>query len=173
MSESSLAEAIIGQARSLGLTIAVAESLTGGLVAARLVDVAGASDVFVGGVVAYHPDLKHTLLGVDSAVLHERGAVQETVALQMALGVRERCALDTVDAAASRRADLSLATTGVAGPDADPITGQQPGTVWIAVSSSQGTRAERFQFSGDRKTIRDASVEAALGMLAQELQTLA
>lgn len=172
MTSHSLAETLIEQARSRGLSLAVAESLTGGLVAAHLVDVPGASEVFTGGVVAYHSSLKHTLLGVDPMLLAAGGAVQEEVAVQMARGVRERCATVTTGTEMPRHADIAVATTGVAGPDTDASTGQQPGVAWIAVSSDRGDRAELFHFTGDRQEIRDACVQEALRMLSDEVLAL-
>src|SRR4051812_47619675 len=97
---------LLADLRSRGWTIAVAESLTGGLLCAALVDVVGASRSLRGGVVAYATELKGALLGVDDAVLAARGAVDPEVARQMAAGVRVRLG-----------ADVGLATTGVAGPD--------------------------------------------------------
>ncbi|MCZ9341180.1 nicotinamide-nucleotide amidohydrolase family protein, partial [Streptomyces sp. TRM76130] len=108
-----------------GATVAVAESLTGGLVAAQLTSVPGASQVFRGSVTAYATDLKHDLLGVDAAVLAARGAVDPQVAVEMAAGVRKALG-----------ADWGVATTGVAGPD--PQDGQAVGTVFVAVHGPRG-----------------------------------
>ena len=135
-----------------GRTVAVAESLTGGLVVAELVSVPGASAVVRGGVVAYATELKHELLGVDASLLAERGAVDGEVVRQMAIGVRTRLG-----------ADLGVATTGVAGPD--PQDGHPPGVVWIGVADADGARARRLELAGDRDRIRRASVDAALAEL--------
>jgi nicotinamide-nucleotide amidase len=132
-----------------GLTLAVAESLTGGLVVADLVSIPGASAVVRGGVVAYATELKHDLLGVDAALLETGGPIQAAVAEQMAAGVRVRLG-----------ADLGLATTGVAGPD--PQDGHPPGEVWIAVASSTGVRSLRLELGGDRGAIRRETVVAVL-----------
>lgn len=132
-----------------GLTLAVAESLTGGLVVADLVSVPGASAVVRGGVVAYATELKHDLLGVDAALLAAGGPIQAAVAEQMARGVRERLG-----------ADVGLATTGVAGPD--PQDGHPPGEVWIAAASSTGVRSLRLERGGDRAAIRRETVDAVL-----------
>lgn len=132
-----------------GRTVAVAESLTGGLVVAELVSVPGASAVVRGGVVAYATDLKDALLGVDVALLAERGAVDGEVARQMAAGVRERLG-----------ADLGVATTGVAGPD--PQDGHAPGEVWVGVADATGAIARRLELTGDRDRIRRSTVAAAL-----------
>jgi nicotinamide-nucleotide amidase len=146
--------------RAAGLTLASAESLTGGLVAARVVDVPGASVVFRGGVVAYATDLKHRLLGVDAALLAERGAVDPDVAAAMARGVRERLS-----------ADVGVATTGVAGPD--PQDGHEAGTVFVAVSLPPEVAVRRggaehvlaLRLGGGRARIRAASVVEALGLV--------
>ena len=134
-----------------GLTVAVAESLTGGLVVADLVSVPGASAVVRGGVVAYATELKHALLGVDAALLAAGGPVQAAVAEQMASGVRARLG-----------ADLGLATTGVAGPD--PQDGHPPGEVWIAVASAVDVRSVRLELGGDRDAVRRETVVAVLGL---------
>lgn len=160
-------------AAARGLRIAVAESLTGGLLADALVTIPGASRALSGGVVAYDTWLKHSLLGVDPELLRERGPVDERVAAQMASGVRAACAAPRDPGGPVRPADIGVATTGVAGPDPDPQTGQPAGTVWIAVSAGERTRAERFAFSGDRASIREAAVHAALELLASETSKLA
>jgi nicotinamide-nucleotide amidase len=134
-----------------GLTIAVAESLTGGLVVADLVSVPGASAVVRGGVVAYATELKHELLGVDAALLAAGGPIQAAVAEQMAAGVRARLS-----------ADVGLATTGVAGPDAQD--GHRPGEVWIAIASVDGIRSLRLELGGDRAAIQRETVEAVIGL---------
>ncbi|MFH8588447.1 CinA family protein [Streptomyces celluloflavus] len=140
-----------------GQTLAVAESLTGGLVAGALTAVPGASRVVRGSVTAYATDLKRDVLGVDGALLAARGAVDGEVARQMADGVRR--VLD---------ADWGLATTGVAGPD--PQDGQPVGTVFVAVRGPAGAGAvRRLALAGDRARIRTDSVEAVLALLLSEL----
>lgn len=162
-----LAQQVIELATRLERRIAVAESLTGGLVTAALVAVPGASHVLSGGIVSYDTELKHTLLGVDRDLLDEEGPVCEEVALQMAAGVRRACAV-TVDGE-PQPADVGVATTGVAGPDADPQTGQEPGTVWLAVSGPGGDEAIEFRFSGSRDEIRNAAVQECLHLLLLNL----
>ncbi|WP_299446983.1 CinA family protein [uncultured Phycicoccus sp.] len=142
-----------------GLTVATAESLTGGLVCATLTEVPGASAVVRGGVVSYAADVKASVLGVDPALLARVGAVDGDVAAAMAAGVRDLLG-----------ADLGVATTGVAGPD--PADGQPVGTVYVAVAGPAGTRVERKAFEGDRAQIRRASVESALRLLAADLPNL-
>jgi len=134
-----------------GWTLAVAESLTGGLVSATLVDVPGASAVLRGAVVAYSTDLKATLLGVDPVLLEQRGAVDPDVARAMAIGVRARLG-----------ADVGLATTGVAGPD--PQDGHPPGTVHVAVSTPDGTHVRSLRLAGDRAAVRALSADAVLAL---------
>ena len=131
------------------MTVAVAESLTGGLVVAELVSVPGASAVVRGGIVAYATDLKHELLGVDAALLAAGGAIQAAVAEQMASGVRFRL-----------NADVGLATTGVAGPD--PQDGHLPGLGWIAVATGGQVRSVRLELGGDRAAIRRETVEVVI-----------
>jgi nicotinamide-nucleotide amidase len=147
-----------------GGTLAVAESLTGGLVAAEITAVPGASKVFRGSVTAYATELKHRLLGVDETLLAARGAVDPEVAVQMAVGVRQALG-----------ADWGIATTGVAGPD--PQDGQPVGTVFVAVDgpsritgdSARGGKVEALRLNGDRAEIRMESVRSVLGLLLTEL----
>ncbi|MFG3660334.1 CinA family protein [Streptomyces sp. NPDC047706] len=147
-----------------GETVAVAESLTGGLVAAELTTVPGASKAFRGSVTAYATDLKHELLGVDATLLAQRGAVDPQVAAQMAAGVRKALG-----------ADWGLATTGVAGPD--PQDGQPVGTVFVAVDgpfavgpgSAGGGKVEALRLNGHRAEIRMESVRSVLALLLREL----
>lgn len=160
------------RAASFGLRLAVAESLTGGLLADAVVSVPGASKVFSGGVVAYDTALKHSLLGVDQELLQANGPVDPTVAKQMASGVRRACAVPRSSDSAAISADIGLATTGVAGPDPDPATGQAVGTVWIGVSSRLGERAILLNATGDRATIRAAAVLSALEEFAVEVRNL-
>jgi len=132
-----------------GLTVAVAESLTGGGVTAALVDVPGASRVLRGGVVAYATELKASLLGVDADLLGRAGPVHPEVAAQMARGVRSRLG-----------ADLGLATTGVAGPGGQD--GHPAGEVHIAVDTAGGTRVESLRLDGDRSAVRTGATRAVL-----------
>ncbi|WP_314646994.1 CinA family protein [uncultured Microbacterium sp.] len=145
--------------RERGWTIAVAESLTGGALCAALVSVPGASEVLRGGVVAYATPIKHSVLGVDAALLAREGAVHPEVARQMARGVRT--ALQVSDEEAS----VGVATTGIAGPDSPD--GQPVGTVHIGVSTPERTLTRAFLFEGDRETVRAQSVDAALRLLAE------
>jgi nicotinamide-nucleotide amidase len=147
----------IGLLVARGMTVAAAESLTGGLVTAALTTVPGASDVVRGGVVAYAADLKSALLGVDTGLLARVGTVHRDVALAMARGVRERLG-----------ASVGVATTGVAGPD--PADGQPVGTVHIAVSTSRLARHEALMLGGDRAGIRRGTVDHVLKLLVTTLK---
>ncbi|MFG2843216.1 CinA family protein [Kitasatospora sp. NPDC101155] len=142
--------------RAQGGTLAVAESLTGGLLAAALVDVPGASATFRGSVTAYATELKASVLGVDEGLLDVYGPVHPVVARQMAEGVRGLLG-----------ATYGLATTGVAGPD--PQDGQPVGTVHLAVAGPGGTLVSSPLLSGGRATIRHGAVTAALELLVGRL----
>lgn len=133
------------------LTLAVAESLTGGLVQAALVDVPGASRVFRGGVVAYASDVKVSVLGVAESLLAARGPVDPLVARQMARGV-----------AGLLGADLGLATTGVAGPG--PQHGFGPGTVFVAAVLGEHERVVELVVEGDRRAVREGARDAVLDL---------
>ena len=144
-----LAARVLDLCREQGLSLATAESLTGGLVCGALTSVPGASLVVRGAVVAYATDRKAALLGVPEALLAERGAVDGDVARAMAEGVRGVMAVD-----------LGLATTGVAGPD--PQDGHVAGTVFVAVHGPGIDVVRRLRLEGDRAAIRAATVTAVL-----------
>lgn len=148
---------IIAEFARSGLHIAVAESLTAGLVSAALADVPGASNVLAGGIVAYQTSLKHRLLGVDKRLLEEHGAVDGQVAEEMALGVRERLAQGPLIST------VGVSTTGVAGPDWQDD--QPPGTVFIGLATQSGVQHFAHHFGGGRQAIREATVAAALNHL--------
>ncbi|MCI6574232.1 MAG: CinA family protein [Actinomycetaceae bacterium] len=151
-----LAETILVGAAARGAHIAVAESLTGGALAATLVSVPGASDVFRGGAVTYATDTKASILGVDTVHLARTGPVDPIVAQQMARGVAELFG-----------ADYALATTGVAGPG--PADGHDAGTVFIGVMTPEGAAATECHFVGDRDAVRVQTVERALELLLMAL----
>ena len=152
-------EALIATMAQRGLTVAVAESLTGGLVVAELTTVAGSSAVVRGGVIAYATALKRELLGVDAALLAEVGPVDATVAGQMAAGV-----------AATLGASIGLSTTGVAGPDAQ--SGQPVGTVFVGLAVAGQITTHRLDLTGSRHQIRQATVDACLELLSEAVDTL-
>jgi nicotinamide-nucleotide amidase len=135
-------------------TIAVAESLTGGLLVAELIRTPGASAVVLGGVVAYSTELKHSLLGVDAGLLAAHGAVHPDVAAQMATGVRVALAV------AAGPAHIGISTTGVAGPAAQD--GQPVGTVYLGFAIGNEVRTTHLQFGGSRDDIRSAVVYESL-----------
>ena len=147
---------IIARLTARGQTAAVAESLTGGLLAAALTAVPGASAAFRGGVVAYATEIKATMLGVPRDLLERHGAVHPDVAAAMAAGVRRRMA-----------ATIGAATTGVAGPD--PADGQPVGTVYIAVSAGGGGWADgtvrALALRGSRDEIRRQTVAECLRLI--------
>lgn len=156
---------LIAELTRLGMTIAVAESLTGGLVVAELVSVPGASAVVRGGVVAYATELKSTLLGVDAELLAARGPVDPEVARQMAEGVRRRLGSD------GRPADIGLATTGVAGPEGQ--AGHPVGEVWLGLAMDGVLEARGLTLGGDRASIRTATVSESLMFVLERLPDLA
>ena len=133
-------------------TVAVAESLTGGLLGATLTAIAGSSRTFRGGVIAYATDLKERLLEVPGPLLDAEGAVSAHVAAAMAAGVR-----DTL------RATYGVALTGVAGPD--PQDGNPPGTVFVAVAGPGDGQVRELTVAGDRQAVRAAAVDAAIDLL--------
>lgn len=143
---------VVGLATRRGFTVATAESLTAGMVAAALADVPGASSILQGGIVAYQISVKQKLLNVDAELLARAGAVDARVAAAMADGAR-----------AAFSADIGVATTGVAGPS--PHEGKPVGTVFTAISTASGTTTAEHHFSGGRDAIRAASRDAVLDEL--------
>ena len=155
--ERSIAEIVLDLARERGLTLATAESCTGGLVAARLTSVPGSSDVFRGGVVAYSNDVKERELGVAASVLEEHGAVSAETAKAMAEGARVRLGVD-----------LAVAVTGVAGPGGG--TEDKPvGLVYVHAAGPDGEEARRSDLPGDREMVRGRAAAAALHLVRRVL----
>lgn len=156
---SPLEAAVLRLLEARGQTVAVAESLTAGMVGSRLGGVAGASKSFVGGFITYNGSQKQALLGVDAGTLAEHGEVSEAVASQMAAGARERA-----------HADWAVSLTGFAGPDggtdANPV-----GTVFIGVAGPEGyLKVHRFRYpGGDRDRVRQFAVQSALNLLRLDL----
>ena len=143
-------EIVVGKRlRAAGLTIATAESCTGGLIAARLTEIAGSSDYVVGGVVSYTNAIKQRVLGVDAATLRDHTAVSEPVAQQMAAGARKLL-----------QSDIALSVTGYAGPGGTPD--QPVGLTFIGLSTAANHWVRRFVWDGDRAENRRQSVDAAL-----------
>jgi nicotinamide-nucleotide amidase len=152
-----LARHVVERLTARGQTVAVAESLTGGLVAAALTSVPGASVVLRGGIVAYATDLKAALLGVPGDLLARRGPVDPEVAAAMAAGARARLG-----------ATYGMSTTGVAGPGA--ADGKPQGTVFIAVDGPAGAVGSGFQLTGDRQQVREQVVQLVLSLLVSALR---
>lgn len=140
------------------LTIALAESCTGGLIAHRLTNVPGSSAYLIGGVVSYANEAKERMLGVSHQTLQEHGAVSEETAREMSRGVRRLL-----------QTDVALAVTGIAGPSGG--TPEKPiGLTYIALTAEGFERCERYLWQGDRWANKEQSAEAALGMLREYLE---
>jgi nicotinamide-nucleotide amidase len=156
-SEISVAELVLDACRSRGFTLATAESCTGGMVAERLTAIPGASDAFLGSIVAYSDDVKASELGVRREVLERHGAVSSETAAAMASGARERL-----------HADVAVAVTGIAGPDGG--TEEKPvGLVYLHAVTPEGSRGLEFRFPGDRDGIRRRATVTALHLLRRLL----
>jgi nicotinamide-nucleotide amidase len=158
---------LIEQLSARGETIATAESLTGGMIGGLITSVSGASAIYRGGVISYATELKSTLAGVSQRTLADHGAVSELTAIQMALGVADRC-----------DSTWGIAVTGVAGPE--PQEGHQPGTVFVAVARRGRSRSgwddagvdsdvcvRQLSLTGDRAAIREQTALAALRQTQQ------
>ena len=157
--ERSISEIVLDLCRVQGLTLATAESCTGGMVAARLTGVAGASDVFLGSVVAYANDVKEAGLGVSAELIAEHGAVSAEVAAAMAAGARERLG-----------GDIAVAVTGVAGPGGG--TAEKPvGLVFVHAVGPVGEKSVRIELPGDREMIRGRATAAALHLVRRLLES--
>ena len=155
--DADLTSIVLDRCRELGYTIAVAESCTGGLLGARLTSIPGSSDVVLGGVIAYANQVKIALLGVDEGDLTKHGAVSESIARQMAEGVRARLG-----------STIGISITGVAGPGGG--TPEKPvGTVWIAGALPEGTRALQLKLIGDREEIRRRATQSSLELVRRAL----
>lgn len=148
---------IVERTRKLGWTLAGAESCTAGMVSARIANVPGCSDVFMGAAATYSNRAKEDLLGVARETLETDGAVSEETARQMAAGAR-----------AAYRADVAYSITGVAGPGGG--TGEKPvGLVYIAVQTPHATRVERRLYMGGRAAVRQSATQTALDLLRTTL----
>ena len=147
------AEAVIARLKEQGLTLATAESCTGGLIGKLLTDVPGASAVYKGGVISYVNEIKHRLLGVEQEILDVCTAVSRETAHEMARGARERLA-----------ADCAVSVTGLAGPDGDG-TGRPVGLVYIAVDTAGFSFCKELHLSGDRANIREQAADAVFQLI--------
>lgn len=160
MIEEDLLKEVSDQLKKQRLTVATAESCTGGLIAHTLTNISGSSNYFDRGIVSYSNEAKMEVLGVPEDLLREYGAVSEQVAKAMAEGVKTKS-----------NVDIGIATTGIAGPTGG--TKEKPvGLVYIAISTSKGTIVKRFQFSGDRLQNKESTCNAALQMLLDYLTSI-
>jgi len=146
--------------RRKGLTLSLAESCTGGLVAKLVTDVAGSSEYFLEGAVTYADAAKIRVLGVSPALLAEHGAVSSEMAMAMATGMRNNSG-----------SDIALAVTGIAGPGGG--SAEKPvGTVFIALATAAGCRAQGYRFSGSRDEVRNITAFTAMDWLRRHLLSL-
>ena len=153
-----LAEQLQGICLGRGLSVALAESCTGGLIAATLTSVAGSSGYFLGGVVSYSNAAKEAFLDVPAGTLASHGAVSAQVARAMALGARARF-----------DADLAVGITGIAGPDGGSV--EKPvGLTYLGIADASGSDVRRFTFDGDRAANREAGTRAALEWLIERAE---
>lgn len=153
-----LAEALIKMCRVAGFRLSTAESCTGGWIGATLTALAGVSDVFEGGILAYQNRVKSALLGVSETTLATFGAVSEACAREMAIGANARL-----------QSDVAIAVTGIAGPGG--ATAEKPvGLVYIGVAIGQQTFVEECFFNGDRQAVRQQTVERALAFTRECLE---
>lgn len=151
--DETLEEAVVSLLSKNGLTLTTAESCTGGLVSATIVNVAGASEVFRGGYITYTNKLKRNLIGVKKSTLEKYGAVSEETVYEMAIGARE-----------DAKADVAVAISGIAGPGGG--SPEKPvGLVYIAVAVGKKVTVNKYQFNGNRNKVRESSVSAALSMI--------
>jgi len=133
-------------------TLAVAESVTGGLISEKLTAVPGSSEYFVGGAVSYHVRAKVVMTGIEPKIIADNGLVSEKTAIGMAQGIRKKL-----------HTDIGIGVTGVAGPE--PHDGQPVGSVYIALSDEEKDRVQHFMFEGSRSRIRNLAALAALKMV--------
>ncbi len=154
-----LAAEVLGELAGRGLTLATAESLTGGGLGSLLTSVPGASRAYVGGVISYATRVKVEVLGVPLEIVLGDGVVSAPCARAMASGVR-----------GVLRSDVGVSTTGVAGPDRQE--GKAAGTVFVAVADAQGESVRALHLSGDREEIREATVTTALVLLRDRMSAI-
>ena len=157
MKSEPIAKSVVKQLGKKGLTIAVAESVTAGGLAAEITKIAGSSKIFLGGVIAYSDEIKHSELKISKVDLKKHTAVSEIVAVAMAQQVRIKF-----------KTDFGVSTTGVAGPKS--AYGQKVGTAWIGVASKKESFAVGLNLSGDRDSIRHAIIASALAALERILK---
>ncbi len=141
-----------------GKTLATAESCTGGGIGAALTAIPGSSAIYKGGVISYTNEIKQNILGVDSNLLEQYGAVSEPVALAMAQGAKNLL-----------KTDIAVSVTGLAGPDGDD-RGNPVGLVYIGYADNNATICKKCYFEGDRDSVRQQAVETALAIILQNNQ---
>ena len=151
-----LASSLIKKLEEKNLTIAVAESLTGGLVAASLTEIPGASKVFKGSITAYADEIKQNVLNVNKETILKFTSISEQVALEMAINVR------TI-----MKSDIGISTTGVAGPEKS--AGFAPGLVFVAISIGDHNMCQKLEITGDRSKIRNQTVQEILQLTLSRL----
>jgi nicotinamide-nucleotide amidase len=151
-----LASSLIKKLQENNLTIAVAESLTGGLVAASLTEIPGASQVFKGSITAYADEIKQNVLNVNKETILKFTSISEQVALEMAINVR------TI-----MKSDIGISTTGVAGPEKS--AGFAPGLVFVAISIGDHNMCQKLEITGDRSKIRNQTVQEILQLTLSRL----
>jgi len=151
-----LASSLIKKLQENNLTIAVAESLTGGLVAASLTEIPGASKVFKGSITAYADEIKQNVLNVNKETILKFTSISEQVALEMAINVR------TI-----MKSDIGISTTGVAGPEKS--AGFAPGLVFVAISIGDHNMCQKLELTGDRSKIRNQTVHEILQLTLSRL----
>jgi nicotinamide-nucleotide amidase len=151
-----LASSLIKKLQENNLTIAVAESLTGGLVAASLTEIPGASKVFKGSITAYVDEIKQNILNVNKETIPNFTSISEQVALEMAINVRKIL-----------KSDIGISTTGVAGPEKS--AGFAPGLVFVAISIGDHNMCQKLEITGDRSKIRNQTVHEILQLTLSRL----
>jgi nicotinamide-nucleotide amidase len=151
-----LASSLIKKLQENNLTLAVAESLTGGLVAASLTEIPGASKVFKGSITAYSDEIKQNVLNVNKETISKFTSISEQVALEMAINVR------TI-----MKSDIGISTTGVAGPEKS--AGFAPGLVFVAISIGDHNMCQKLEITGDRSKIRNQTVHEILQLTLSRL----
>lgn len=156
MKTEELAAAVLQSLHARGMTLATAESCTGGLIGKLLTDIPGSSSVYLGGVISYVNDVKHRLLGVSEDTLRVYTAVSRQTAVEMARGARE-----------ATGADVGISVTGLAGPDGDG-TGRPVGLVYVAMSLAGFSFSHELHLSGTRARIREDAARAALSLLLED-----
>ena len=144
-----IAQAVVKKLKKKGATVSVAESITGGGLGQALTSIPGSSEVMVGGVIAYNDSAKTKFLSVPKSLLTKHTAVSEEVAREMAISIRNQF-----------KSTYGIATTGVAGPG--KAYRQKAGTVWIAISTKKEVHTVALALSGDRESIRNATITSAL-----------